>query len=124
MSFTLDFVPIIVLEEVVDLVEVVRLLQEHDKCHPVETRSRDAVGHKVWRQCVLVNRPRGIGPKTFGPFRKIAEDFGGSASCDTQPNCRTCFTIATALLSPPFFGFLWRYVLKFHGVGTSLLSLT
>ena len=36
------------------------------------------------------------------PFRKIAEDSGGSTSCDTQPNCRTLFTIATALLSPPF----------------------
>ena len=41
------------------------------------------------------------------PFREIAEDSGGSTSCDTQPNCRTLFTNATALLSPPFFGLLF-----------------
>ena len=34
----LDFVPIIVHEEVVDLVEVVRLLKEHDKFLLFETR--------------------------------------------------------------------------------------
>ena len=34
----LDFVPIIVHEEVVDLVKVVRLLDEHDKFLIVETR--------------------------------------------------------------------------------------
>ena len=52
----------------------------------------------------FVNRKGRTGPKTFGPFLEIAEDYGGSASCDTQTICRTLFTVATALLSPPFFG--------------------
>ena len=45
-------------------------------------------------------------PKAFVPFRESVTDSGGSVSCDTQPNCRASFTIATALSSPPFFGFL------------------
>ena len=49
-------------------------------------------------------RTRGIGPKIVVPFREIAADSGGSTFCDTQHNCRTSFTITTALLSPPFFG--------------------
>ena len=39
--------------------------------------------------------------------RKIDEDSGGSVTCDTQLNCRALFTIAPALLSSPFFGFLF-----------------
>ena len=61
----------------------------------------------AWRSAALVNRTRRIGPETFVPFREIFTDSGGSASCETQPNCRTLFTIATALLSPPFFGLLF-----------------
>ena len=47
------------------------------------------------RSAALVNRTR---PKTFGPFLEIVTDSGGSTSCDTQPNCRTSFTKATASL--------------------------
>ena len=39
-------------------------------------------------------------------FRKIDEDFGGSISSDTQPNCRVFFNVATAILSPFFLDFL------------------
>ena len=39
-------------------------------------------------------------------FRKIDKDSGGSVSGKPQPNCRTFFNIATAFLSPSFFGFL------------------
>ena len=46
-------------------------------------------------------------PTLFVPFREIAADSGGSVSCDTQLNCRTLFTTATALLSSSFFGFLF-----------------
>ena len=46
----------------------------------------------AWRSAALVFRTRRIGPKMFGRFRKIAEESGGSASCDTQPNCRASFT--------------------------------
>ena len=53
-----------------------------------------------------MNRTCRIEPKTFVSFRKIAEDSGGSTSCNFQSNCRTSFTIATALLSPPFLGHL------------------
>ena len=45
-------------------------------------------------------------PQNFVSFREITTDSGGSASCDMQPNFRTLFTRATALLSPPFFGLL------------------
>ena len=61
----------------------------------------------AWRSAALVNRTRRIGPNTFAPFRKIIEDSGGSVSCNTQPNCRTSFAGATALLSPLFFGFFF-----------------
>ena len=44
--------------------------------------------------------------KTFVPFREIVTNSGGSVSSDTQRYCRKLFTIATALLSPPFFGLL------------------
>ena len=55
-----------------------------------------------------MNRTRRIGPKTFVPFRKIIEDFCRSVSCNTQPNCRTSFAVATALLSP--FSFVFSLV--------------
>ena len=51
----------------------------------------------------FVNRTHRIGFRMFELFRKIDEDFGGSISWNTQPNCRVLFNIATALLSP-FFG--------------------
>ena len=58
-------------------------------------------------RCVaFVNRTLRIGPKTFVPLLEIVTESGGSVSCDTQLNCRALFTIATALLSSPFFGFL------------------
>ena len=55
----------------------------------------------AWRSAALVNRTRRIGPKTCVPLLEIAADSGGSTSCDTQLNCRTLFTTATALLSSP-----------------------
>ena len=58
------------------------------------------------RSAALVNRTRRMVPKLLGPFLEIAADSGGSAFCDTQLNCHTLFTTATALLSPSFFGFL------------------
>ena len=36
---------------------------------------------------------------SFELFRKIDEDFGGSISWDTQPNCRVIFSMAAALFS-------------------------
>ena len=36
-------------------------------------------------------------PNLFGNFQERHTDSGGSASCDTQPNCWALFTIATAL---------------------------
>ena len=55
MSFTKIpiFVPIIVHEEVVDLVEVVRLLEEHDKFLLFETRSF----HSIFEYFFSHNRP-------------------------------------------------------------------
>ena len=55
------------------------------------------------RSAALVNRTRRIGPNSFGTFLEVDGDSGGSASCDTQPICRTLFTINTALLSPLFY---------------------
>ena len=46
-----------------------------------------------------------------------SQDFcasGGSASCDTQLNCRTLFTIATALLLSSVFGFLFGWSSTFR----------
>ena len=64
----------------------------------------------AWRNAALVNRTRQIGPETCVPFREIAADSGGSTSCDTQPNCRTSFNMATALWSSPFFRlFAWLF---------------
>ena len=55
MSFTKipDFVSIILHEEVVDLVEVVRLLDEHDKFLLFETRSF----HSIFEYFFCRNRP-------------------------------------------------------------------
>ena len=55
MSFTKIqfFVPIIVHEEVVDLVDVGRLLDEHDEFHLVETRSL----HSSFGYFFCLNRP-------------------------------------------------------------------
>ena len=47
-----------------------------------------------------------IGFRMFELFRKIDEDFGGSISSNTQPNCRVFFNIATAILSPFFLNLL------------------
>ena len=64
----------------------------------------------AWRNAALLNRTRRIGSNTFTPFLQIVAESGGSVSCDTQLNCRTLFTIATALLSPPFFLlFVWLF---------------
>ena len=68
----------------------------------------------AWRCVAFVNRTRRVGSKTFVLFPEINIESGGSASCDTQPNCRTLFTIATALLSPPFFGLLLGWSSTFH----------
>ena len=57
----------------------------------------------AWRSVEWVNRTRWIGPKTFciGFPRACAPlwDSNGSDSCETQPNCGTVFTKATALFS-------------------------
>ena len=47
-----------------------------------------------------------IGFRMSELFRKIDEDFGGSISWNTQPNCREIFNIATVLLSPFFLDLL------------------
>ena len=51
-------------------------------------------------------------------------DSGGWASCDTQPNCRTLFAIATALLSSPFFRLFCLVVLQPSIAGMSTLRRT
>ena len=61
-----------------------------------------------------------FGSNTLSPLLEIVADSGGSTSCDTQLNCRTLFTIATALLSPPFFGLLF-FVLQSSSAETSTL---
>ena len=77
----------------------------------------------AWRATTFVNFTRRIGFRMSVLFRKIDEDFGGSISWNTQPNCRvldelhttglsvlsrdSCFfTMATALLSPFFLDLL------------------
>ena len=47
----------------------------------------------AWRTTVLVNRKHRIGFSMFELFRKIDEDFGGSISWITQPNCRVFFNM-------------------------------
>ena len=54
----------------------------------------------AWHTTAFVNWTHWIGFRMFELFRKIDEDFGGSISWNTQPNCRVLFSIATALLSP------------------------
>ena len=56
----------------------------------------------AWRTTAAVNWTHRIGVRMFELLRKIDEDFGGSISWNTQPNCRVLFSIATALLSPSF----------------------
>ena len=70
-----------------------------------------------------MNRTRRTGPNTFVPFREIVSDSGGSASCDTQPICRTLFTIATALCHHPFSAFC-LVVLQPSSAGMSTLRRT
>ena len=60
----------------------------------------------AWRTTAFVNWTHRIGFRVFELFRKIDEDFGGSISWNTQPNCHVLFSIATALLSPFFLGLL------------------
>ena len=60
----------------------------------------------AWRTTAFVNLTHRIGFRTFELFRKVDEDFGGSISWDTQPNCRVPFSLATALLSPFFLDLL------------------
>ena len=60
----------------------------------------------AWRTTALVNRTHRIGFSMFELFRKIDEDFGGSISWITQPNCSVIFNVATALLSPFFLNLL------------------
>ena len=65
----------------------------------------------AWRSAALVNRTRQISPKTFVPFRKIIEDSGGSVSCNTQPNCRTSFAVATCTFVTTLLRFsLWLFL--------------
>ena len=45
----------------------------------------------AWRNTALVNRTHRIGFSMFELFRKIDEDFDGSISWNTQPNCRAIF---------------------------------
>ena len=46
-------------------------------------------------------------PRLLGPSVKTMKSPAAWAHCNTQLNCRTCFTTAIALVSPPFFGFLF-----------------
>ena len=64
----------------------------------------------TWHSAAFVNLTRLIGLKTFVLFRKIDEDFGGSASWNTQPICRLSFNKATALLSSVFRLFAWLFL--------------
>ena len=59
----------------------------------------------AWRSVAFENWTRRVGLKTFVLFRKIDEDLGGSASWNTQNNCRVSYKRATALLSPFFLFF-------------------
>ena len=60
----------------------------------------------AWRSATLVNRSRRVGPKTFVASVRSLK-IQAASSCNIQPNSRTPFTKATALLSPTFFGFLF-----------------
>ena len=60
----------------------------------------------AWRNTASVNRTHRVGFSMFELFRKIDEDFGGSVSWHTQPNCHVIFNRATALLSPFFLDLL------------------
>ena len=60
----------------------------------------------AWRTTASVNWTHRIGFRMFELFHKIDEDFGGSISWHTQPNCRVFFNLTTALLSTFFLDFL------------------
>ena len=79
---------------------------------PGQIIPRDGVWSQMsaWRNTASVNRTHRIGFSMFELFRKIVEDFGGSISWNTQPNCRVTFNIATALLSPFFRPFARLFV--------------
>ena len=53
----------------------------------------------AWRTTAFKNRTHRIGFSIFELFRKIDQEFGGSMSWSTQPNCRAISNKATALLS-------------------------
>ena len=67
-----------------------------------------------------MNSTRRTGPNALVPFLEIVAESGGSVSCDTQLNCRTFFTIATAL--HPFSAFC--LVVLPSSAGTSTLRRT
>ena len=56
----------------------------------------------AWLTTAFVNRTHHIGFRMPELFRRIDEDFCGSKSWNTQPNCRVIFNTATSLLSPFF----------------------
>ena len=60
----------------------------------------------TWHNTASVNWTHRIGFRMFELFRKIDEDFGGSTSWNTQPNCRVIFSIATTILSQFFLDLL------------------
>ena len=66
-------------------------------------------GLEGWRDATrrCVNWTHRIGFSKFELLRKIDEDFDGSTSWNTQPNCRVIFNMATALLSPFYLNFCW-----------------
>ena len=57
---------------------------------PGQITPRDGFWSRIsaWRDTALVNGTHRIGFSMFELFRKIDEDFGGSITWDTQPNCR------------------------------------
>ena len=59
----------------------------------------------AWRCAAFVNRTRRIIPKIFVQIRKMGKDPGGCVSWNAQPICHAPFNIATAPLSPSFFGY-------------------
>ena len=76
----------------------------------------------AWRNTALVSWTHRIGFRMFELFRKIDEDFGGSISWNTQPNCRVFFNIATAILSPFFLNLLARLFVNLAVCVRTLIS--
>ena len=60
----------------------------------------------AWRTTAFVNCTHRIGFCVSELFRKIDEDFGGTISWNTLPDCRVIFNMATAHLSPFFLDLL------------------